>query len=67
MQGEDQENDSNGIVEDDGPLSSSSSPRPNVELDTTAPTMVEVLQPNEGQESDSDLSPDSPRVTSRYL
>ena len=36
MQSEDEENDSDGIVENDGPLSSSSSPRPSVELDTTA-------------------------------
>ena len=59
------ENDSYGVVED-GPFPSSSSPRPNVELDTTVPPTVEVSEPIEGQESDGESSHDSPRVVSRY-
>ena len=58
-------NDSNGVV-DDGPFPSSSSPRSNVELDTTVPPTVEVSEPIEGQESDNESSHDSPRVVSRY-
>ena len=60
-----QESDSNGVVED-GPFPSSSNPRPNVELDTTVPPMVEVSEPIEVQESDGESSHDSPRVFSRY-
>ena len=60
-----QESDSNDVV-DDGPFPPSSNPRPNVELDTTVPPMVEVSEPIEGQESDGESSHDSPRVVSRY-
>ena len=59
------ENDANGVV-DHNPFSSSSSPRPNVELDTTVPPTVEVSEPIEDQESDSESSHDSPRVVSCY-
>ena len=45
----------NGVV-DDGPFPPSSNSRPNVELNTTVPPTVEVSEPIEGQESDSESS-----------